>query len=86
MQIYDPMCEEGAILSCRNSTGHFMLLDNLAYAANSIRVVTVWKLNDKIHGLKRDESVLGVGDEHSKKKKKFRKSRPNKIELIMGEK
>jgi len=83
MEIYDPMCKEGAIAMYRNSTDHCVILEMLNRNPKECSITTIWRLEGKVHGsgMKRDSSngpAMDMSEVQQKKKKITRKIRIKK--------
>ena len=82
MEIYDPMCEDGAIPMYRNSNDHCIILEMLVRNPKECCFMNIWRLEDKVHssGKKRDSANGPSMDlpEVKKIKKRNRKIRIKK--------
>jgi len=72
MEIYDPMCDEGAIVMYRNSNDHCIFLEMLERNPKDCWITNIWRLENKVHssGMKRDSCNGPTMDLPEKKKKK----------------
>jgi len=73
MEIYDPMCDKGAIAMYRNSDDHCIFLEMLERNPKDCWIVNIWRLYDKVHssGMKRVFSNGPSMDLPEVKKKKI---------------
>jgi hypothetical protein len=79
MEIYDPLCEQGAIVVYRNSSDHCIFLEMLERNPKDCWILNIWRLENKAHssGMKRDSCNGPTMDlpEVENKKKRSRKIR-----------
>jgi len=78
MEIYDPMCKDGAISMYRNSNDQCIFLEMLVRNPKECCIMNIWRLEDKVHssGKKRDSSNGPTLDlPEVKKKKRYGKKR-----------
>jgi len=78
MEIYDPICEKGAIVMYRNSSDHCIFLEMLERNPEDCWIMNIWRLENNVHssGIKRDSSNGPSMDlPEIKKKKRYGKKR-----------